>query len=126
MPGYHVYVPPDLTGTVVLVTWVLAVLFCLWYTWDALYFKVDNPWWRTQMGRNMFALAATIALTLVPSVLFEVFHTDVITAFWQWYGVVSFTMAAPVLAHRLGYGILLRVRDLRAIKRAAPPGQQEG
>lgn len=125
MPHYHVYVPAVYTGTMVLVTWMLAVLFCLWYTWDAIHFKVENPWWRTPMGINMFTLAATIALVLVPSVLFKLFGINVITAFWQWYGTVVFTMTAPVLLHRLGYGIFLRVRELRSSGPAKPPERSE-
>src|SRR5690242_8362833 len=125
MPAYHIYVPQAFTGWVTMITWVLAVLFCLWFTGDALYFKVENPWWRTQMGRNMFALAAVIALTLLPGVLFRFFHVNVFTAWWQWYTTVVFTMAAPVLAHRLGYGILLRVREQRAIRAEARLRQRQ-
>lgn len=127
---YRQYVPLAYTGTVALITWALAVLFCAWYTWDALYYKVENPWWKTQMGRNMFSLAGTIALTLLPSVLFKLFRINIITASWQWYTAVVFTLCVPILAHRLGYGILLRVRDQRAFKQvkrqeeAAPTAEQ--
>lgn len=60
-----------------------------------------SPWWKTPVGRSMFALAAAIAIALLPSVLHYAIGLNLGYPWFRWYYRASLHTIGAILLWRL-------------------------
>jgi hypothetical protein len=87
---------------------ITVVAFCTTVAFIVLY-SIVAKWWENTLGRCIVALDASVALTLLPSVVHHwlgVSSAD--TPFFAWFSLVSFAAVPLVVAWR-GW-ILLRIQ----------------
>jgi hypothetical protein len=76
------------------------VTFCASLAFIVLYSLVA-PWWRSALGRNLVAFDATLALTLLPSVIHHAFGaTSAESTFFAWFTITAFALVPCVITWR--------------------------
>ena len=106
----------DVSSALVITAWASAVLF------DAVY-TVLAPWWKTWMGRNLFAFDASIAAVLTPAVLALWFHYSPRS---PWYAWLQIGLFAVVPALSLQRTVMLVVVQARGRSQPQQPGNPGG
>jgi hypothetical protein len=79
--------------TVVICCWGAAVLFAVLYSLKA-------PWWRSWMGRNLFAFDIAVAGALTPGLLKYLFDVDPASAVYAWFLVADLSAVTLLILHR--------------------------
>lgn len=69
-------------------------------------------WWESQWGKNMVLLELSIAVTILPSILFVDWHID--AAALHWMQAAGFTLVPIVVIHRTY--LIIRTQREGAVK----------
>lgn len=108
----HEVVPIGLTDFLIIGTCLASWFFGIAYT-------SRMPWWKYQMGINLFVLRFGIGLILTPFTLHYFFSLNVTSPFYQWFSTIIFALVGLAVCHT-SYMLLIQPGAEKQ-KKAKPP-----
>jgi len=111
-PEPHVVVPLGLTHFLIVGGCLAGWFFGISYT-------LKMPWWKYQMGWNLFVVRFGIGVVLTPGMLHYMWNVDVTSPFYQWFSTIVFGLVFLAVLHSI-YMLFIQPSAGKKVKPPAP------